>query len=137
MTIRELPPISLDRYGAWSVVTTTGMQTRHLLPGCYPGGDKIGVLSCLYFLTVYVDTSTPRDLDSNSSLNTPSADEAEIPTTHADHSVVSSSSSDPSRSAYYPVPRHHKLQIYLSGRRKTILPVAEPANLDARYLDLR
>lgn len=50
-----------------------------------------------------------------------------------------SASSNNSRAAYYPVtePRPHRLQMYLAGPRKTVLPVADPPDPGMCYLVLR
>lgn len=51
----------------------------------------------------------------------------------------SSASSNNSRAAYHPVtePRPHRLEMYLAGPRKTVLPVADPPDPEMRYLVLR
>lgn len=98
--------------------------TTHNAPGGQTDADAL-----------LVDVGTVLS-DSDSSLSSLEGDEASPipPTTGSD---APSSSSDASTSAYRPTPRRHKLHMYRSGARQTVLPVADPVDPEMQHLALR
>lgn len=88
--------------------------------------------------TVDADISNPHDMDSDSSLSSLDDAEIDIPASQPDQDTASASSqsSSASTSEYRPIPPRHRRQIYLSGPRKTILPVADPVDQEIQYLTL-
>lgn len=99
----------------------------------------------LVSLTVNVPVIGPSVSGSDSSLSSLDDDERHdadvlLPTTLSSPSATSSSSSSSlssaSTSAFLPIRRGHKREIYLSGSRTTILPVADPMDPETSNLDL-
>lgn len=88
--------------------------------------------------TVDADISNPHDMDSDSSLSSLDDAEIDIPASQPDQDTApaSSQSSSASTSEYRPTTPRHRRQIYLSGLRKTILPVADPVDQEMQYLTL-